>query len=55
MKSHQPELRNIPLTFMDCPDIGQLFKEQCYFDHNIYGGTCKIKREFGGCPRGFAS
>ena len=54
MKSYQPELRNIPLTFMDCPDIGQLLKEQCYFNRAIHGGTCKIKRDFDDCPRGFA-
>ena len=55
MTQYTPELRSVPLTFMDCPDIGELFKEQCYFNRQYHGGTCKVKRDNEDCPRGYAS
>lgn len=41
------------VTWLDCPDLGQLLKEQCYYNHLIHGGTCKIRRDYRECGRGF--
>ena len=41
-------------TFLDCPDLGELFKEQCYYGHLVHGGTCKIRCEERDCERGYA-
>ena len=41
------------VTWLDCPDLGQLCKEQCYYHHLIHGGTCKIRRDSHECERSF--
>ena len=48
---YQPELRSIPLTFLDCPD----FKQVSVFDvcDYYYGTLCHTMRMKESCPRGY--
>jgi hypothetical protein len=48
----EPELRSIPLTFMDCPDHSDLW-ELCHDDSPGSRITCRLTREYNHCPRGF--
>lgn len=57
-----PELRDIPLTFLNCNDRKE-FPFQCN-THECHHGikypevpawTCEYRREIGKCPRGFAA
>lgn len=50
-----PELRSIPLTFMDCPVLNA-FSDGSFPDSGILRpcwNHCEEKRNTEGCPRGF--
>jgi len=56
---YKPELRSIPLTFMDCSHfLGNVFVEQACGVFFVAGGNddemlCKKARDGKYCPRGF--
>jgi hypothetical protein len=59
--TYAPELRSIPLTFLDCEDRGpELDNMPWYYWHEcgnvgrFYPG-CEINRQLGRCPRGYPS
>jgi hypothetical protein len=50
----EPELRNIPLTYLDCDirhSMGSLYGEWFMCEKKV--GDCGWLRENGLCPRGF--
>ncbi len=57
-----PELRDIPLTFLDCSCIFDFpFQSNTHECHHgikypeVPAWTCEYRREIGKCPRGFAA
>ena len=54
-KPYKPELRSIPLTFMDCPDLAD--NGMCHvIYHNCKRkyGKCECRMKKGICQRGYA-